>query len=50
MGKFLSKAGYATAFYGKTHLGDVESSSLNKLGFDEALWTSYDLDWQILVS
>lgn len=38
----LSKAGYATAFYGKSHLGDVESSYMNKQGFDEALWTPYN--------
>ena len=35
----LSKAGYPTAFYGKAHLGDVESSYMNNQGFDEALWT-----------
>ena len=38
----LSKAGYATAFYGKSHLGDVESSYLNNQGFDEAFWTPYN--------
>jgi arylsulfatase len=38
----LSEAGYATAFYGKSHLGDVESSYMNKQGFDEALWTPYN--------
>ena len=37
MGDVMSKAGYATAFYGKAHLGDIESSYLNKRGFDEAL-------------
>ena len=26
MGEVLSKAGYATAFYGKWHLGDIEAS------------------------
>lgn len=35
----LSKAGYATAFYGKGHLGDIEESYLHKQGFDEALFT-----------
>ena len=40
MGDVLSKAGYATAFYGKAHLGDIESSYLNRRGFDEALWLS----------
>lgn len=38
----LSAAGYKTAFYGKSHLGDVESSYLNRQGFDEALWTPYN--------
>jgi len=42
MAEVLSKAGYATAFYGKSHLGDVESSYLNKQGYDEALWTPYN--------
>lgn len=38
----LSAAGYATAFFGKSHLGDVESSYLNNQGFDEAIWTPYN--------
>ncbi|MGH9885737.1 MAG: sulfatase-like hydrolase/transferase, partial [bacterium] len=38
----LSKAGYATAFYGKAHVGDIESSYLTKRGFDEALWMPYN--------
>jgi len=38
----LSKAGYATGFFGKAHLGDVESSYMNKQGFDEALWSPYN--------
>ncbi len=38
----LSEEGYATAFYGKAHLGDVESSYLNRQGFDEAHWTPYN--------
>jgi arylsulfatase A-like enzyme len=42
MAEVLSKAGYATAFYGKSHLGDVESSYLNNQGYDEALWTPYN--------
>ena len=42
MAEVLSKAGYATAFYGKSHLGDVASSYLNRQGFDEALWTPYN--------
>ena len=38
----LSKAGYATAFFGKWHLGDIESSYCTKRGFDEALWMPYN--------
>ncbi|HEY4311348.1 MAG TPA: sulfatase-like hydrolase/transferase [Pirellulales bacterium] len=38
----LSKAGYATAFYGKWHLGDIEQSYCTKQGFDEALWMPYN--------
>ena len=38
----VGQAGYATAFFGKAHLGDVESSYLNQQGFDEALWTPYN--------
>jgi hypothetical protein len=40
--KVLSKAGYTTAFYGKAHVGDVESSYLTNQGFDEALWMPYN--------
>lgn len=42
MAEVLGAEGYATAFYGKSHLGDVESSYLNKQGFDEAIWTPYN--------
>ena len=38
----LSEAGYATAFYGKSHLGDIEASYMTNQGFDEALWTPYN--------
>ena len=38
----LSKAGYATAFYGKAHIGDIEASHPTNHGFDEALWTPYN--------
>lgn len=38
----LSDAGYATAFFGKSHLGDVSSANLNNQGFDEAIWTPYN--------
>jgi arylsulfatase len=38
----LSDAGYATAFYGKLHLGDVEESYAHNQGFDEALFAIYN--------
>jgi arylsulfatase A-like enzyme len=37
--EILSKAGYATAHYGKGHLGDIEESYLHNQGFDEAFFT-----------
>ena len=42
MAEVLGAAGYVTGFYGKSHLGDVESSYLNNQGFDDALWTPYN--------
>ena len=38
----LSKAGYATAFHGKGHLGDIEESYPHNQGFDEAFFTGYN--------
>jgi len=38
----LSKAGYATAFYGKWHLGDIEESYPHNQGFDEAFFAGYN--------
>ncbi len=38
----LSDAGYATAFYGKGHLGDIEQSYMTNMGYDEALWSPYN--------
>ena len=38
----LSKAGYATAFYGKWHLGDIEQSYPYNQGFDEAFAALYN--------
>jgi arylsulfatase len=38
----LSDAGYATAFYAKWHLGDVEESYCHNQGFDEALFLPYN--------
>ena len=34
----LSEEGYATAHFGKGHLGDIEESYLFNQGFDEALF------------
>jgi len=42
MAEVLSKAGYATAFYGKWHLGDIEESYPHNQGFDEAFFTGYN--------
>ena len=42
MAEVLSKAGYATAFHGKWHLGDIEESYPNNQGFDEAFFTGYN--------
>ncbi len=36
------RAGYAAAFFGKSHLGDIEESYLTNQGYDEALWTPYN--------
>lgn len=38
----LSKAGYATFFGGKGHLGDIEQSYMTNQGFDEAFWAPYN--------
>ena len=38
----LSRAGYATAFHGKWHLGDIEESYAHNQGFDEAFFTGYN--------
>lgn len=37
--ELLSESGYATAHYGKGHLGDIEESYFHNQGFDEALFT-----------
>lgn len=42
MAEVLSQAGYATAFYGKWHLGDIEQSYPHNQGFDETLFTPYN--------
>lgn len=42
LGEVLGNAGYATAFFGKWHLGDIEESYCTKQGFDEAVWTPYN--------
>ena len=38
----LSEAGYATAMYGKAHLGDIEQSYMHNQGFDETLFGVYN--------
>ncbi len=38
----LSSAGYATAFYGKAHQGDIEESYPHNQGFDEANASLYN--------
>ena len=38
----LSEVGYATAFHGKWHLGDIEESYPHNQGFDEAFFTGYN--------
>ncbi len=40
--EILSDSGYATAFYGKGHLGDIEESYMTNMGFDEAFWAPYN--------
>ncbi|WP_422020573.1 sulfatase-like hydrolase/transferase [Roseibium sp.] len=42
LAEVLGDAGYATAFYGKWHLGDIEESYPHNQGFDEALFTGYN--------
>lgn len=42
MAEVLGPAGYATAFFGKSHMGDIEESYMNKQGFDEANWNPYN--------
>ena len=38
----LSETGYATAFYGKWHLGDIKESYPHNQGYDEALFAPYN--------
>lgn len=38
----LSQAGYATALYGKLHLGDIEEAWPHNQGFDETLFGVYN--------
>lgn len=42
MAEVLGQAGYATAFFGKAHIGDIEQSYMTNQGFDEAVWTPYN--------
>jgi len=38
----MSKAGYATGFFGKAHLGDLEESWPHRQGFDESFTAIYN--------
>ena len=42
LAEVLSKAGYATGFFGKLHLGDTEESYPHNQGYDEAFWAVYN--------
>ncbi len=42
LAEVLSQAGYATGFFGKLHLGDIEESYPHNQGFDEAFWGIYN--------
>lgn len=42
LAEVLSDVGYATAFHGKWHLGDIEESYAHNQGFDEAFFTGYN--------
>ena len=42
LAEVMSQAGYATAFFGKWHLGDTEPSYAHNQGFDEAFFTPYN--------
>ena len=42
LGEVMGAAGYATAFFGKWHLGDIEESYTVNQGFDESVWTPYN--------
>ena len=42
MAEVLSNVGYATAFYGKWHLGDIQQSYPHNQGFDETLFAPYN--------
>jgi arylsulfatase len=42
MAEVLGEAGYATGFYGKSHLGDIEEGYLHNQGFDEAFVAVYN--------
>ena len=42
LAEVLSAKGYATAFHGKWHLGDIEQSYPHNQGFDESFFTGYN--------
>ena len=43
--KLLSDAGYATALYGKWHLGDIQGRMPNDMGYDE--WWGNPVTWDV---
>jgi arylsulfatase len=42
MAEVLGEVGYATGFYGKAHLGDIEEGYMHNQGFDEAFVATYN--------
>lgn len=42
MAEVLGEEGYATGFYGKAHLGDIEEGYMHNQGFDEAFVAVYN--------
>lgn len=42
LAEVLGNVGYATAFHGKWHLGDIEESYPHNQGYDEAFFTGYN--------
>jgi arylsulfatase len=47
LAEVLSDVGYATAMFGKPHMGDIEESYMHNQGFDETLQSLYN-QWDIV--